>query len=176
VLLDARVLQPLAQAAHSDASRLAHGRIRVDQALHDHWPHLTHLRRQVFADALDRDAEGKKGRAPVRRVCRSKVLVHERAQGWENLVRREQCCEIVNYAQRRLDALSEMARMHMTVQTSLTRAGASSSTSSGCSSVATGIKPSRIDAPRFRLCTFDFLLEQPEPISSRRNEMQGTYY
>lgn len=80
------VLEPLAEAADSNASSLPDGPVRVLEASLNERPDLVHERSHELAAALNRNTEGEHGSATMSGFAGSEVLQDEVAQRGEDLV------------------------------------------------------------------------------------------
>ena len=102
MLRDTLVLEPLAQAADSDATGFAHTGIRILETRLNDRPHLTHQWRHELAASFNGDAEREHGSTTGSWVRRCEVGLDEVAQRWEDLVRRKVGSQAVNDSESRL--------------------------------------------------------------------------
>jgi hypothetical protein len=85
----ALLLQPLAQAADSNASSVPDRGVDVLDTSLDNGPDLAYYRSHVFATTLNDNTKSKHGAAAIVRIRRGEILLDERAKGREDLGRRK---------------------------------------------------------------------------------------
>lgn len=151
------VLKPFAQAAHGDARRPSHASIAVVETGLNNRPYLAHEWCHILATTLNGYSQCEHCTSAIRALRGREVLLDLGTKSWKNLSWRKRGGKGVDDAQGRLGGYAFSSERHVWTG-SLTRAGASSSISSGSSSVVMGIRPSKMGAARLLLCIFDFLL------------------
>lgn len=86
---DTWFLKPLAKAADGNAGSLPNGGIAISETGLNEGPDMVHQRSHELAASFNRHTESKHSASSVRRLRGSEKLEDEKAQGVENLVRRE---------------------------------------------------------------------------------------
>jgi hypothetical protein len=145
------LLEPFAEAADGDTGGFPDTCILILETSLNDGPDVAHEGSHVLAATLDTDTKGENSTATMAGFTSVKVLSDEGTEGREDLSGRQVGGKTVDDAEGRLKIIMSARYPRRYIKIILTREGASSSTSSGSSSVVMGIRPSKMAAARFWL-------------------------